>query len=246
MTRKSPNILIIQTGTPPEDLRNLYGDLPHWFCRATDQQLDAVEVVRVYEGESMPPPDSKRVAIITGSSFMVTDRHPWSEAAAHWIRHAMAIEMPLFGVCYGHQLMAQALGGRVDYHPKGREIGTHTIRLLASAEDDPLLGHWPSQFPAHLTHLQTIVDLPRGAYSLAVSDHDPHQVVRYGRNAISTQFHPEFTPQITAAVIEHYAEAMQKDGIDSEPLRTSVREAPEATMLMRRFVTTMLESVAGS
>jgi GMP synthase (glutamine-hydrolysing) len=64
----------------------------------------------------LPAPDNATIAGDTGSWDMVTERLPWSEMTAAWIREAMAIEMPLFGVCYGHQLMAHALGV-VDYHP---------------------------------------------------------------------------------------------------------------------------------
>jgi GMP synthase (glutamine-hydrolysing) len=70
-----------------------------------------ISVARVYAGEPLPAPDNATIAVITGSWDMVTERLPWSEMTAAWIREAMAIEMPLFGVCYGHQLMAHALGG---------------------------------------------------------------------------------------------------------------------------------------
>lgn len=88
--------------------------------------------------------------------------------------------MPLMGVCYGHQLMAHALGGVVDYHPDGREMGSLEIEQHAVAALDPWLAGCPPLFHAHLTHLQTILRLPAGAKALARSAHDPHQIVRYG------------------------------------------------------------------
>ncbi|HGH4624794.1 TPA: glutamine amidotransferase [Enterobacter hormaechei] len=229
-------LLIVQVGTPSEDIRSRFGDIPAWFCNALGLSIDAVEVVRVFEGQPLPAPDANRVAIITGSWSMVTDRLPWSEQTAQWIRDALALGMPLFGVCYGHQLMAHALGGRVDFHPQGREVGCQTISLLPAAESDPLLKDWPSQFAAHLTHEQTIVELPPGAQVLAFSDHDPHQVVRYGPGAMSTQFHPEFTPDISAACLHRRADTLRTEGRDLDLLLSALAETSQARRLLREFV----------
>jgi len=148
----------------------------------------------------------------------------------------MEIGAPLFGVCYGHQLMAQALGGHVDFHPNGREMGSHRVRLLPGAESDPLMGGYPSEFPVHLTHMQTILRLPEGARSLARSDHDPHQIVRYGPNAVSTQFHPEFTPAIARACIERRTTALRDEGHNPEAMLSAIEAAPLARDLLQRFI----------
>ena len=232
----SKPLLLIQAGTPPEDIRNPHGDLSLWFAAALPLHAETMHVVRVFEGEALPAPQAVLGAIITGSWDMVTDRLPWSEATAQWIREAMAIELPIFGVCYGHQLMADALGGVVDYHPAGREIGTQMVHLNADAQADPLLNTVPVAFPAHLTHMQTVITLPAGATVLAASDHDPHQIVRYGRNAISTQFHPEFTPDICAAVVRLRADVLVREGREPDALLASVEDAPEPLKLLRRFV----------
>lgn len=167
---------------------------------------------------------------------MVTDREPWSEKTAEWIREAIQIEMPLFGVCYGHQLMAHALGGIVDYHPNGREIGSQTIELLPEANTLPMLRNYPQRFQAHLTHMQTIIELPPGARALGRSQHDPHQIVQYGRRAISTQFHPEFTPEIMAAIINARTDSLRQEGLSPEKLLDDVSEASAAAYLLRDFL----------
>ncbi|WP_349608385.1 MULTISPECIES: glutamine amidotransferase [Cupriavidus] len=229
-------LLIVQVGTPPKEIREPLGDLPAWFCRALERPIDEVEVVRVFDGDVLPEPNPGSAAIITGSWAMVTDRLPWSETTAEWIRDAVAVGMSIFGVCYGHQLMAHALGGRVDFHPDGREMGCHRIHKTSAAGNDPLLSKWPESFTAHLTHEQTIIELPRGAEALAFSAHDPHQIVRYGPNALSTQFHPEFTRTIAAACIRRRADILQREGRDPDAMLSSLEETYEATTLLKAFV----------
>lgn len=231
-----PPLLIVQVGTPPDEIRNPHGDLPDWFCRTLERPRDSVQVVRVFEGEALPAPDANRVGIITGSWAMVTDLLSWSEATAQWIRDAVEVEMPLFGVCYGHQLMAHALGGRVDYHPQGREVGCKTITLLPAAASDTLLEEWPSTFAAHLTHEQSIIELPPGAQVLAYSDHDRHQIVRYAPKAISTQFHPEFTTAVSAACITRRADVLRAEGNDPNEMLLALEDTHDAAKLLRRFV----------
>lgn len=195
-----------------------------------------MEILRVFEGESLPEPGAHRVAIITGSWAMVTDQLDWSEATAAWIRRAMDIGMPMFGICYGHQLMAYALGGVVGYHPAGLEVGCQEIALLPGATSDPLAGLLPSRFNAHLTHLQTVLKPPPGARVLARSSHDPHQILRYGSHAVSTQFHPEFTPSISAACVTRRAEMLRGEGRDPDAVLRALEETPIAQDFLRRFL----------
>src|SRR5215469_3916164 len=136
-------VLIIRTGRAPAPIRARHGDFPHWFRLGAQLSPERACVVDVEAGETLPGPHEVAGALITGSAAMVTDRAAWSERTAGWIRDAMDVELPLFGVCYGHQLMAHALGGRVDYLPGGREIGTLPIELLPGAEHDPLAAHLP-------------------------------------------------------------------------------------------------------
>ncbi|CAM3705706.1 glutamine amidotransferase [Castellaniella denitrificans] len=232
----SQPLLLIQVGTPPDDVRASEGDLPAWFGRALGSDGDALQAVRVFEGEALPAPGEHRAAIITGSWAMVTDRLDWSEAAADWIRRAMRIDMPLFGVCYGHQLMAHALGGQVGYHPDGIEVGCQEIECLPDAASDPLAATLPVRFMAHLTHMQTVLVPPPGARVLARSAHDAHQIVRYGPRALSTQFHPEFTPAILAACVRRRADALRAEGRDPDAILGGLRETPVARDLLRQFV----------
>ena len=226
-------VLIIRTGRAPASIRARHGDFPHWFRLCSQLPLQKVLVVDVEAGESLPPPEAVAGAMITGSASMVTERLPWSERTAGWIRDAMDVELPLFGVCYGHQLMAHALGGRVDYLPGGREIGTQTIEMLSQHADDALLSALPTAFRAQTTHEQGVREPPVGSVVLARSARDPHHLLRYGTKAISTQFHPEFNADVMRAYIKRKHGDMQREGSDPSHAFKSVAATPIARRLLR-------------
>lgn len=235
MSQEMPaTLLLIQTGMPPAAIMDKHGDLPGWFAPLLARWQQSVRIIRVFDDEPLPPPDSNTVAVITGSWAMVSERLDWSERTAQWIRQAVDAGSALFGVCYGHQLMAHALGGEVDYHPDGIEIGSKQVTL--HGKDDPLLAGLPDTFPAHLTHMQTITRLPDNAVSLATSAHDKFQLVRYGEKAYSTQFHPEITPAILASIIHSRTETLHRTGECPDTLVQSLEETPVATALLTRFV----------
>lgn len=245
MTRR---VLLLQAGDAPAPVQTAAGgNVPDWFRRALGAQGAQVDVLRVFEGETVPQDWKNRyaVGVISGSWAMVTDRAPWSEAVAGWIREAVASDFPLLGVCYGHQLMAHALGGEVADHPEGIEIGTRTVSLLPGASADPMLSHLPASFPAQLTHYQSVRRMPAGAVRLAESDHDAHQIIRYGERAMSSQFHPEMTVVELGAIIGVRREALQGQGLDVVGLENALQDTPQARSLLTQFVGRYLDSSRG-
>lgn len=240
---KAAGLLLIHVGYPPDDLRACLGDQTDWFRAAIGATGGDLTVVRPFLGEALPEPAEIDAAIITGSWSMVTDREPWSERTADWLRLAMAADTPLLGVCYGHQLMAHALGGEVDYHPRGREIGMRDITLTDAAKHDVLLEGLPDSFPAHLTHAQSVLTVPSGAVVLGSSEHDAHQILRYGPNALSVQFHPEFTPTIMSVCLERYANTYQREGYNVAEMIGMLQPTVAARTLLRRFVARYVEGV---
>lgn len=228
-------VLIIRTGRAPDTIRARHGDFPHWFRLGAGLHARQLRIVDVAAGEVLPPPQEIAGAMITGSAAMVTERAAWSERTAGWIRDAMDVELPLFGVCYGHQLMAHALGGRVDYLSGGREIGTQPIALSPAAADDPLAHTLPASFRAHTTHEQSVLEPPLGSAVLASSARDPHQLLRYGPSAISAQFHPEFNAEVMRAYIKRKHADMRKEGTDPLQIFNAVAATPVARRLLRQF-----------
>ena len=228
-------VLIIRAGRAPDAIRARHGDFPHWFRLVAGLRREQVQVVDVAADEVLPPAQAVAGAIITGSGAMVTERLAWSERVAGWIRNAMDAELPLFGVCYGHQLMSHALGGRVDYLPGGREIGTQPIELSPGSASDPLTRILRGSFRAHTTHEQSVLEPPAGATVLARSARDPHQLLRYSPNAISTQFHPEFNAEVMRLYIRRKRADLRREGADPEQIFRAVGATPMARRLLRQF-----------
>src|SRR5690606_20302421 len=132
-------------------------DFHDWIISGVQIPVERVQVVLVDEGEVLPPVPSVAGVVITGSPAMITDAAAWNDVAAAWLREAIAAALPVLGICYGHQLLAYACGGQVDYHPAGREIGTVPVSLAEAARADVLLSGLPAVFPAHATHSQSVL-----------------------------------------------------------------------------------------
>lgn len=185
-----PPLLIAKTGQTLQDCAVRCGDFEDWFVRGLGLAASKVQVVHLPDGDRLPPYRAARGIVITGSHAMVTDRDPWSEDLAGWVAEAVPMGMPILGVCYGHQLLAHALGGEVDDHPAGPEVGTVPVRLNPAARTDPLLAGLPEAFYVHATHAQSVLRLPEQAVHLAGNDYEPHHAFRVGERAWGVQFHP--------------------------------------------------------
>lgn len=232
-------LLIIQTGHAPAEIRARHGDFGHWFRVAMHAPPKSIRIVDVEAGEALPPPRMCAGALITGSAAMVTDREPWSERCAGWIRDAMDVEVPLFGVCYGHQLMAHALGARVDDMPGGREIGTCEVQFVNGAEH-PLLPTLPHRTRVHETHVQAVLEVAPGSHVLAGNEKDPNQLLIYSERALSVQFHPEFSVAIMRAYIRARAASLHAEGFEVQALLGSTAATPGARDMLRGFAKRVL------
>lgn len=228
--------LIIKTGEKIPSLAGTPGDYEDWIAAGMGLGDQCVEVVTPYRDEALPAAQTVCAALITGSGAMVTDGEAWMEETAAWLRQAVAAGLPVLGICFGHQLLAHALGGEVDDNPAGVEVGTVTVELAAGAQEDPLFSTLPLQFDAQLSHRQSVRRLPPGARRLAYSEMEPYQAFAYGETTWGIQFHPEFDAAIIAHFIDYYRELLRQQGRDADALLTARRPSPQSHALLRRFL----------
>jgi GMP synthase (glutamine-hydrolysing) len=219
-------LLIVKVGSTHPHIAQALGDFEHWIVEGLGTPAQPISVVDPREGHALPAIAEVAGAIVTGSHSMVTDQEPWSEQTAAWLRTMVAADVPVLGICYGHQLLAHALGGEVAYHPGGIELGTVPIHLTPAAKEDPLFGGLPSPFGGQAAHRQSVRCLPQGAVHLAGNDFEPHHAYRVGTSAWGVQFHPEFDERAIAAYVDANTDLLP---------RPQVLPAPEAASLLRQF-----------
>ncbi|OUM02870.1 glutamine amidotransferase [Variovorax sp. JS1663] len=236
MEDSSPRPLaIIKAGETFNALRETRGDFEHWVSEGLGPIGLPIVVLDPRRGDTLPPPQQISGAIVTGSHAMVSHREAWSEATGAWLAQLVAHGTPLLGICFGHQLLAHALGGEAGDHPGGPEIGTVGVELTAEAVDDPLLKALPAHFQAQVVHWQSALRLPPGAVRLAGNAFEPHQAFRVGPRAWGLQFHPEFDDEVMRDYIDRTAGELRTRGLDPAALRGRVAATTAAASLLRRF-----------
>jgi GMP synthase-like glutamine amidotransferase len=194
---------ILKTGRPPRACIPQFGTYPDMFAGLLGQGID----YRTYaadEGELPAGPTECDAWLITGGAAGAYDPEPWISATLDFLRAARG-KAAMVGVCLGHQLMAQAFGGRVIKSPKGWGVGEHEYRLLLR---EPWMDADAATIRLPASHQDQVVEAPPGAEVWAASDFTPFAGLIYpGERAISIQPHPEFEPAYAIALIE-----TRKDG----------------------------------
>jgi GMP synthase (glutamine-hydrolysing) len=228
-------LIILKTGSTLPPLFARKGDFADWIIAGLEAEPTAVRIVDAQNGGELPAYDDVAGVVITGSHDMVTERLPWSERVAAWLPGLVERGIPTLGICYGHQLLAHALGGEVGDNPHGREFGTVEVELTAEAAHDPLLGGLPARLPVQVCHTQSALRLPEGARRLAQGDRDAHQAFVVGEAAWGVQFHPEFDAEVVTAYIEHYGALLRAEGQDPAALSAGCHDTPIGPTILRRF-----------
>jgi GMP synthase (glutamine-hydrolysing) len=228
-------MLVLKMGSTLPSLKSKKGDFESWIIAGLRLPRTEVEVVDVSAGEPLPPADGHRGIVVTGSHTMVTERRDWSERTADWLRENIRADVPLLGICYGHQMLAHALGGEVGDNPTGREFGTVEVTMEESARGDVLFGGLPRIFRVHEGHTQSILRLPPEAVRLASNPWDPHQAARFAPRAWGVQFHPEFDAEIVRVYIRHFEGLLHEEGQDTDRLRMLAEDTPFGGSILSRF-----------
>jgi GMP synthase (glutamine-hydrolysing) len=233
-------ILILKTGELPRRVIENLGPYENAFLRVVGNERCVVVDTRK---EEVPGFDWAGI-VITGSPASTYDGESWITRSEDFLRRAADRSIPLYGVCFGHQLLAQTFGGKVEKCPHGWELGTVILKQTADATRNPLFASVPEQFIAQMSHGDVVTELPPGAVTLAQNDHWQYQAFMIGDRIWGTQFHSEFTPQIVQDLIHALTPVLPPEVFrrrpEGQPVRdwllSTVQEAPMARRCLENFV----------
>ena len=229
-------ILLVRAGSVYPEIRRVHGDFDQPFIRASELGADAFDVVDPARGDALPTSPSVYCGVlVSGSHSSAYDPEPWIRDIEALVRDTVDSEVPLLGVCFGAQVIATALGGRVAKNPRGPELGTVRIELNSEGRRDPLFEGLPSAFNAQASHNDYIEILPDGAELLASNAHTEVQAYRVGPKAHAVQFHPEIYVEMMRDIIRYGVQCEDVTAEEGEALENRLAPTPEATSLLRRF-----------
>ncbi|MBN1164431.1 MAG: type 1 glutamine amidotransferase [Candidatus Krumholzibacteriota bacterium] len=219
-----------------------------WFGNAfADLGLTPEIELRAYDGISgrLPAPGAMAAGgqgiIISGSRGSVNEDKPWIAPLIDFIREAHRLNAWILGICFGHQLLAKALGGTVEPNRRGREMGTVPIYLTPQGEQAPLLRGLRSGDWVNLVHRTHVTKLPPGAVRLAFNQMTPTQAFQAGRS-FGFQPHPELGPEQLIQLTGMYREILiNREGFleDEDHLRDylgTFRETPRSRAILLNYV----------
>ncbi|WP_210527095.1 type 1 glutamine amidotransferase [Rubellimicrobium arenae] len=201
---------ILQTGHAPDALRPDYGDYPDLFERLLKDKGLTFRTWAVVDGEFPSGPHDAEGWLITGSRHGAYEDHPWIPPLERLIRDIYAEAVPLVGICFGHQIIAQALGGKVEKWPGGWSVGRTEYDW---GGERVALNSW---------HQDQVVDKPEDAVAVASSPFCANAALVYGNRIFTVQAHPEFDQGFVADMIEKRGR-----GLVPDPLLDAAKAAVE-------------------
>ncbi|SHK02585.1 type 1 glutamine amidotransferase [Rhodothermus profundi] len=180
-------------------------------------------------------------AVLIGGSgeFSAVEQYPWTEALQHLLRAAADRKLPMFGSCWGHQMLAVTFGGQVVRDPAHAEFGVGEVHLTRAGHQDPVFGHLPSRFYVSMGHRDRVVTLPPGGIELARNT-QPFQAFRLkDRPVYGTQFHSELNASRLRKRLQAYHN-LYLDVLGAEGLRCAMQTetTPTVDNLIYHFLQT--------
>lgn len=232
MSASSPRpitIGILETGRLPEQLEGRYPTYPKMFEGLLAESGAAFRTYAILDGEFPKDPRECDAWLITGSRFGVYDGYDWIETLKGFVKSAYQAKSPVVGICFGHQLIAEALGGRAEKSDRGWGVGLHEYDVGEKA--DWMEGERTS-FALQVSHQDQVTKVPDGGKVLASSDFCPNALIAYDDWAVTFQGHPEFGPDFSADLIRMRRGTMLPEDFADEAL-SHVNEGQDSQLVAR-------------
>ncbi len=223
-----------------------------WFRSALGQAVP----LRLVHAREDPLPFSREIGgvIVGGSSASAYEKEGWIEGLKEFLGMLYDRGIPLLGICFGHQVLAEALGGKTESNKLGREFGFATVRLTADGEREPLFRGIPSEFSIAQSHGDVVSQLPSSTAILAGNGMSPYQAVKHNRTTFGVQFHPELGVDIILKLAVIRKESLIQNGCECDGRRFEGESGfgellvhikrprfPAGTVVIRNFV----QNIAG-
>jgi GMP synthase (glutamine-hydrolysing) len=192
---------LLQCDDVAPELRDSHGNYPQMFERLFHRVDPSIEfrVWRCLNGEIPGDIDAVDAWLTTGSKYGVNDDLPWIDELEAFIRRLWKAGKPLVGICFGHQLMAKALGGEVVKSARGWGVGLSFNRVTERAG---WMVPWQPIFGLVVSHQDQVERLPPGARVLGSSDFCPFYLMQLGEHFLGIQGHPEFSRAYSRDLME--------------------------------------------
>ena len=219
---------ILKADTVLEQFQDVFGEYPDMVARvlkaaSQSENNDHLEFITFDVEQGQYPEDINDCDsyIITGSKRSVYDDEPWILRLRDFVIALDQTRIPTVGICFGHKLLAAALGGKTEPAEVGWRVGVHEAKILSDASFMlPAVRH----FSLLYSHKDQVIELPPRATLLASSDHCPNAMFRIGDHMLALQGHPEFLKEYSRGLME-----MRQEILGAEKFATGIASLNSAT-----------------
>jgi GMP synthase (glutamine-hydrolysing) len=226
-------LAVFITGDPVPGAKAARGDFFRMITEGVGPEfVCGFEVVVCTNESHYEDPRAYCGIIVSGSPARLNDREDWMLRTEDALCDAHEKQVPILGICFGHQLLGEALGGRVEPNPNGREIGT--VQLTHRAADS-LLDALESEPTVAMSHLDSVVEVPPGATIIRSTSLDPHAALRFSETTWGVQFHPEMDAEIVGHSLEDRRSDIAREGLDVDRLLAARVDSPYGPELLSAF-----------